>query len=390
MSTRTGLAKRVSNYELFFDLAFLLALRELNGSLHMEHISLQNVLVFAMANIVLMNIWFNEVLYYQKYGDSRRIDIYTVIGLMFVVGHLGMSLNFDTASLLPGSSVVIQFNGLLFVAYGIILLQYWLKGRQLGFNRDMKLSMLSLGLYMVVLLPFITGLLGWGPWMMFVFVFPVFLPMILSFFYKEQEELPTNFPHAVERWQLITILSFGESVIAIIGTYSLGEHLLWSALLFFGMACMFINYMSQTFLGVDHHSKRPVGFLFYLHLMIVMGINMFTVSTELLADSHHAVLGHWMLVAGVTLFYLGTYGTTVFNQAMYRLRKEDQLILWGLILATVLALVFVGTNVLGIGLALIIGSYALGFYFYIFRIKVRRLHQVPQPDPRSNPRDFSK
>ncbi|WP_303978975.1 hypothetical protein [Streptococcus danieliae] len=117
---------------------------------------------------------------------------------------------------------------------------------------------------------------------------------------------------------------------------------------------------------------------------------MFTVSTELLADSHHAVLGHWMLVAGVTLFYLGTYGTTVFNQAMYRLRKEDQLILWGLILATVLALVFVGTNVLGIGLALIIGSYALGFYFYIFRIKVRRLHQVPQPDPRSNPRDFSK
>lgn len=122
MSNRVGLAKRVSNYELFFDLAFVLALRELNGSFHMEQIGFQHVLLFVLANIVLMTIWFNEVLYYQKYGDSRRADIYTVIALMFVVGHLAMNFHLETTELGAGSPIVWLFNSLLFVAYGIIIL----------------------------------------------------------------------------------------------------------------------------------------------------------------------------------------------------------------------------------------------------------------------------
>lgn len=390
MSNRVGLAKRVSNYELFFDLAFVLALRELNGSFHMEQIGFQHVLLFVLANIVLMTIWFNEVLYYQKYGDSRRADIYTVIALMFVVGHLAMNFHLETTELGAGSPIVWLFNSLLFVAYGIIILQYVIKGRQQGFNRDMKLSILSLMLYMFLLLPFILGIVGWSLWMSFVYVFPMILPLVfVTFFYRGREELPTNFPHAVERGQLITILSFGESVIAIIGSYSLNEAFLTGALLFFGMASMFMNYMSQTFLGVDHHSQKFVAPLFYLHLVIVLGINFFTVSVEFLADAHHADFGRFLFLAGVLLFYMGTYGTSIYNYPYYKLGRKNYYHLFVLFTGTLVALWFSGNNVFYLSLILSLSSYLLGFYVFRFRKKARQAHGLPQPDRRLNLRDFS-
>lgn len=390
MSNRTGLAKRVSNYELFFDLAFVLALRELNGSLHMEHISVQNIMLFIIANIVLMNIWFNEVLYYQKYGDSRRADIYTVIALMFAVGHLAMNFYLDSTKLGPGSPIVVQFNSLLFLAYGIIVLQYVIKGRILGFNRDIKLSLLSLVVYMLTLIPFIFGFLGWSVWMSLVYVLPVLVPILFAkLFYSGAENHPTNFPHAVERGQLITILSFGEAVIAIIGSYPLGESLLYGAILFFGMASMFVNYMTQTFIGVDHHANKLVAPLFYLHLVIVLGINFFTVSIEFLANPHHAHLGHILFIVGVALFYLATYALSIYNHSYYQLKRKNVIHLLLMFVVTMLALWLSGPNPLWLGLVLSLSSYLVGLYIMHFREKSRQAHGLPQPDRRLNLRDFS-
>ncbi|MFZ4356296.1 low temperature requirement protein A, partial [Enterococcus gallinarum] len=84
------------------------------------------------------------------------------------------------------------------------------------------------------------------------------------------------FPHAVERAQLVTILTLGETVIAIISTYPLTESLYQGALLFAGMSFMFISYMTQTFLAIDHHRQAAGSLLFYAHIPIFIGINIFT------------------------------------------------------------------------------------------------------------------
>lgn len=57
------LSKRVSNYELFFDLAVVLAIGQLTSAIHLNHIGLQEVLAFITTNIIIFNIWHNEVLY---------------------------------------------------------------------------------------------------------------------------------------------------------------------------------------------------------------------------------------------------------------------------------------------------------------------------------------
>ncbi|MCB4986093.1 low temperature requirement protein A, partial [Streptococcus mutans] len=51
------LSKRVSNYELFFDLAVVLAIGQLTSAIHLNHIGLQEVLAFITTNIIIFNIW---------------------------------------------------------------------------------------------------------------------------------------------------------------------------------------------------------------------------------------------------------------------------------------------------------------------------------------------
>lgn len=85
----------------------------------------------------------------------------------------------------------------------------------------------------------------------------------------------------VERCQLITIITFGETVIAIIKNYPLLDLALEGILLFFAMATLFIFYISQTYLSIDRHHKADVTVLLYAHLVIVLGLNFFTVAMEL-------------------------------------------------------------------------------------------------------------
>ncbi|MFI3068819.1 low temperature requirement protein A [Streptococcus suis] len=55
-----------------------------------------------------------------------------------------------------------------------------------------------------------------------------------------------NFPHIVERCQLITIITFGETVIAILKNYPIQAHFLTGVLFFLAMAFSFMFYISQT------------------------------------------------------------------------------------------------------------------------------------------------
>ena len=63
------------------------------------------------------------------------------------------------------------------------------------------------------------------------------------------------FPHLVERMQLITILTVGELVIAIIKTYPLSEHFLLSILTFVMVGFLFVSYVYQTAIRMNHHQE---------------------------------------------------------------------------------------------------------------------------------------
>ena len=47
------LAERVSNYELFFDLAFVLGISQLTSSIHLSHVGVQEIFSFIISNIYI-------------------------------------------------------------------------------------------------------------------------------------------------------------------------------------------------------------------------------------------------------------------------------------------------------------------------------------------------
>ncbi|HFI0403263.1 TPA: low temperature requirement protein A [Streptococcus suis] len=359
-------AKRVSNYELFYDLVFVLATSSLTGLLHGDHIGFKEIVTFITANIIILTLWSNETVYLNKYGERDFLDIFTIIPSMYLIGNL--SLNFSN----DFEATALPFNAFLTLSYIIIFLQYYLRGRRIGFNEDIKATMHML-IYYIATFAIATLLVVCNLWtnderMLFVYL----IPMVISFLFQGKiSHDPINFPHMVERCQLITIITFGETVVAIIKNYPLLKLPLEGILLFIAMATLFIFYISQTYLSIDHHRKADVSVLLYAHLVIVLGLNFFTVAMELF-PSHHNELALPMLIVGNLLFYGGILSTSFYNQQIHQVSRKG-LLVYGLILVIGnAALLLAGHSNLLIFIILNLLSHAMVTYHVIRFRKARQ------------------
>ena len=130
-----------------------------------------------------------------------------------------------------------------------------------------------------------------------------------------------SFPHLVERMQLITILTVGELVIAIIKTYPLSEHFLLSILTFVMVGFLFVSYVYQTAIRMNHHQEVAAAPLVYLHIAILIAINIITAGVEMYYEGQLLNIGISMILIGITVFYLCLYGTTRYNKDEVQLTK---------------------------------------------------------------------
>lgn len=262
-----------------------------------------------------MTLWINETIYLNKYGERDLLDISTISASMFVVGQLSLNFSHDfEATALP-------FTIFLTLSYLLLCLQYYLRGRKIGFTADIKNSLYMFGIYVLVF--FLASVAIYFNFWTYdeKSSLLLYLPYIISYFFKDKLSHDVmNFPHIVERCQLITIITFGETVIAILKNYPIQTHLFDSVILFLAMAFSFMFYISQTYLNINHHQKTNVATLLYAHMVLVLGLNFFTVSVEVL-PSEHASLGLPFLLIGYFLYYLGILMTSRYNQDLYQLDK---------------------------------------------------------------------
>ena len=121
--------------------------------------------------------------------------------------------------------------------------------------------------------------------------------------------------------QLITILTVGELVIAIIKTYPLSEHFLLSILTFVMVGFLFVSYVYQTAIRMNHHQKVAAAPLVYLHIAILIAINIITAGVEMYYEGQLLNIGVSMILIGITVFYLCLYGTTRYNKDEVQLTK---------------------------------------------------------------------
>ena len=325
--------KKVSNYELFFDLVFVLATSQLVGILHStpEHIvNLQGILAFFVATISVWSVWLMENSYLNRYSRRDANDIYTIIAAALVIGNmvtlftanwrLGI-VNFNGIAI----PVYIYYNLLMIVVLGIIILQYLLHIRKYQqCTNDMVIQIK--GIFIAILIVIVSMvIISFTPveYINYIYLFSYLAFLIYpTFMTKKMKYRYMNFPHLVERMQLITILTVGELVIAVIKTYPLAEHFLLSVSTFVMVGFLFVSYISQTVIGIEHHQERAGGPLVYLHIGILIAINIITAGVEMYYDGQLLEMGSSMVLVGITLFYICLFGTSRYNKEGLQMTKE--------------------------------------------------------------------
>lgn len=325
--------KKVSNYELFFDLVFVLATSQLVGILHStpEHIvNLQGILAFFVATISIWSVWLMENSYLNRYSRRDTNDIYTIIAEALVIGNmvtlftanwrLGI-VNFNGIAI----PVYIYYNLLMIVVLGIIILQYLLHIRKYQqCTNDMVIQIK--GIFIAILIVIVSMvIISFTPveYINYIYLFSYLALLIYpTFMTKRMKYSYINFPHLVERMQLITILTVGELVVAVIKTYPLAEHFLLSVSTFVMVGFLFVSYISQTVIGIEHHQERAGGPLVYLHIGILIAINIMTAGVEMYYDGQLLEMGSSMVLVGITLFYVCLFGTSRYNKEGLQMTKQ--------------------------------------------------------------------
>lgn len=354
--------KKVSNYELFFDLVFVLATSQLVGILHStpEHIvSLQEILAFFVATVSVWSVWLMENSYLNRYSRRDTNDIYTIIVAALVIGNmvtlftanwrLGI-VNFNGIAI----PVYIYYNLLMIVVLGIIILQYLLHIRKYQHcTNDMVIQIK--GIFIAILIVIVSMvIISFTPveYINYIYFFSYLSLLIYpTFMTKKMKYSYMNFPHLVERMQLITILTVGELVIAVIKTYPLAEHFLLSVSTFVMVGFLFVSYISQTVIGIEHHQERAGWPLAYLHIGILIAINIMTAGVEMYYDGQLLEMGSSMVLIGITLFYVCLFGTSRYNKEGLQMTKQVTLSYFTVyLIGTGLAVFFKNSVVLFFGI----------------------------------------
>ena len=354
--------KKVSNYELFFDLVFVLATSQLVGILHStpEHIvNLQGILAFFVATISIWSVWLMENSYLNRYSRRDTNDIYTIIAAALVIGNmvtlftanwrLGV-VNFNGIAI----PVYIYYNLLMIVVLGIIIMQYLLHIRKYQqCTNDMVIQIK--GIFIAILIVIVSMvIISFTPveYINYIYLFSYLAFLIYpTFMTKKMKYRYMNFPHLVERMQLITILTVGELVIAVIKTYPLAEHFLLSVSTFVMVGFLFVSYISQTVIGIEHHQERAGGPLVYLHIGILFAINIMTAGVEMYYDGQLLEMGSSMVLVGIILFYVCLFGTSRYNKEGLQMTKQVALSYFTVyLIGTGLAVFFKNSVVLFFGI----------------------------------------
>ena len=122
-----------------------------------------------------------------------------------------------------------------------------------------------------------------------------------------------SFPHLAERFELITIITFGEAVVTVaevaehfgFGTVSLMTFSV--VVLLFGCYVVFMHNL------VEHRQLRRGLRLIYCHFFIVIAVNLFTVSLNLLVEEPEPTLA----VCGIGATAIAVFFLCLFLLAKY-------------------------------------------------------------------------
>ncbi|ANU27001.1 low temperature requirement protein A [Planococcus versutus] len=329
--------------ELFFDLIFVAAIaKATHVLLHLEDgvIPIEFLLKFVLIFIPIWWSWVGHTLYTNRFGEDRLSHRLFMILQMFFMVVLTASLSPDFDSYyMP---FLIGYIGVRLVTS----IQYLYTMREVHGEEYQVAKRLGYGFLIGITISLLS--LFFDSWIRYFFLYlGIFVDILVPILSRKHlKKVPVNTPHLLERFGLLTIILFGESIVSLVAIFET-EGFLWSEvsiifLAFLLIIAMWWQYFDNLEKKIDKEIRTSGQIIIYGHLFILMSMSLFAAVIRM-SYLYKVDPSFLLLLTFGTAFVYFLSTTVVFHK--YRM-PEHRLQVWHLLFFISILVVFLIFNLL--------------------------------------------
>ena len=314
--------KKVELIELFYDLIYVYAISRMTMLVEEPTdgvLSPQQFLRYLIASLLVLQAWLYMTNYVNRYGSwtwyEYGISCVNMMAAVYMANTISPDWNSMSAS----------FNYAMLVMFLSIAVLYAIqtRGAEAGAAKN-SLTILGIvcGIYA---LSCVFHALRWNEWVIFLDTAAILTGAFLPFLLRGNFQSGIiSFPHLAERFELLTIITFGESVVGMTEYFDVYHFNFRAVLVFFVILTLFGSYVVQIHYLMEHHRVERSLRLMFSHYGVVISINLVTVTLKLLEQEEtNRLFATVVMFFALLLFYASILWDSAYYKKTYRLEMRD-------------------------------------------------------------------
>ena len=297
--------KPVAQIELFGDLIYVYAISRMTALVEEPVagvVPAAALVRYLVLSLVVLQAWLYMTNYVNRYGTWRWFE-YALAGVnMVATVYVSNTISPDWEAM-SGAFNVGMLVMLLCVA-ALYAIQVMLKRQDLGAAKN---SLTILGVVCAVYLAAIAlGALGaTSVVVIWLDVAAVVVGAFLPFFVRGHfDPSIISWPHLVERFELLVLVTFGEGIVGMTGFFDTTRLSVVPLMVFGVLIFLFGCYVVQVHNLVEHHARHRALRLMFSHYVIVIAINLLTVALKGVGEAFAPWALEAMMVAALVLYFV--------------------------------------------------------------------------------------
>ena len=316
--------KPVELIELFYDLIFVYAISKLTALISQPVggiIPPYSFFAYLITSFVILQAWLYFTNYVNRYGQWKWYDYALACINMISVIYMANTISHDWASM------AFPFDLSMLILLSTVVVLYLIQARKENSMSGAAGNSISILLVVctIYLIAIFMTLFNMTDYVIWVNVVAVLTGAFLPFFIRGKfDKSIISFPHLVERFELLTIITFGEAIVGLTHFFDTSNFNLIPILVFFIILTMFGSYVIQIHRLMEHHRVERSLRLMFSHYFIVISINLVTVALELIHSGEvDSVFASVLMVVSLVIFYLSIMANKEYYKENIKLSKKD-------------------------------------------------------------------
>ncbi len=318
--------KKVELIELFYDLIYVYAISRLTMLIEEPKsgmIPLFGFFRYLVASFVILQAWLYLTNYVNRYGRWKWYEYALTVVNMTATVYMSNTISeqWNDMSLTFNLSMLVM----LICVESMYFIQLRLKEQDIGAAKNMFLILaVDCALYFAA---FLASLLNAGYLVLWLDAAAVFVGAFLPFFIRGNFDISIiSFPHLTERFELITIITFGEAIVGMTEYFDVHHFSFKPIIVFAVLLGLFGSYVVQIHYLMEHKRTERALRLMFSHYFIVISLNLITVALNLIRiPETDRVFLAFMLSSAIIVFYISITANRKYYRQGVTFTKIDAL-----------------------------------------------------------------